>query len=73
MCECMFPIGDDNSCVQITPFVAFVLISSNVLVFLYEVSLDNDIQAFIMQWGEISIEILACNDSITLLTSMVFV
>lgn len=44
----MFPIGDDNSTRRSTPYVTFVLIALNVLVFFLELS---EGQAFITEWA----------------------
>lgn len=44
----MFPLGDDNSMRRITPFVTYILIVINVLVFLLE--LQNG-DAFIQEWA----------------------
>ena len=44
----MFPLGDDNSMRRTTPYVTFVLIAINVLVFLLE--LQNG-DAFIQEWA----------------------
>lgn len=44
----MFPIGDDNSRRRSTPFVTYVLVAINLVVFLLEL---NNGQAFINQWA----------------------
>ena len=44
----MFPIGDDNSTRRSTPYVTYVLIAINVLVFLLELQNGQD---FIREWA----------------------
>jgi membrane associated rhomboid family serine protease len=44
----MFPLGDDNSMRRTTPYVTFVLIAINVLVFLLELQSGD---AFIQEWA----------------------
>lgn len=44
----MFPLGDDNSARHTTPYVTYVLIAINVLVFLLELQQGD---AFIQQWA----------------------
>jgi len=67
----MFPVGDDNVRGSGLPIVNIALIAINVVVFLYEVSLNQAEQVrFITTWGVIPTEILNGQDTITLLTSM---
>jgi len=77
----MIPLHDDNP-TEITPFVTIVLIVTCALVFLYEVSLPDQIaQAFVFQYGAIPAaifgheaalaeEVLGVPVTLTLLTSM---
>lgn len=67
----MIPIGDDNIPGAKFPIVNVLLIVINVIVFLFEVSLDpNALQAFINHWAVIPTNILAGKDWITLITGM---
>ncbi|MDI3339474.1 MAG: rhomboid family intramembrane serine protease [Sphaerobacter sp.] len=76
----MIPIGDDNRGRRTTPFVNYSLITVNVLMFLYELSLPMDqLEAFIYRFGVIPAEITTGVDLppvvplpvyVTLLTSM---
>jgi rhomboid family protein len=52
----MFPIGDDNSTRRSTPYVTYVLIAINVLVFLLE--LQNG-QEFIREWAFVPVRFSA--------------
>jgi len=67
----MIPIGDDQVRGARFPIVNIVLVVINVIVFLYEVTLDPAAaQDFINQWGVIPVSILAGQDLITLITAM---
>jgi membrane associated rhomboid family serine protease len=67
----MFPIGDDNRGAKGLPVVTLSLIAINVLVFLYESTLNLDqLNRFIYQYGVIPAEIERGQDYYTLLTSM---
>jgi membrane associated rhomboid family serine protease len=67
----MFPIGDDQVRGAGFGFVNFILIIINVVVFLFEATLDPaGTQDFITRWGVIPTLILQGNQLITLLTSM---
>jgi len=67
----MFPIGDDNVRGSDPAFVNYALIAINVIVFLFETSMDpNALQAFFNQWAVQPAEITAGVSLITLLTSM---
>jgi membrane associated rhomboid family serine protease len=67
----MFPIGDDNRGAKGLPVVTLSLIAVNVLVFLYESTLNLDqLNRFIFQYGVIPAEIERGQDYYTLLTSM---
>ena len=67
----MFPIGDDNSGRRTTPVVTYVLIGINILIFFYQLTLDNRaLNDFIFEWGAVPDEIWARQDLVTLLTSM---
>ena len=65
----MFPIGDDDTHVSITPFVTYTLIAVNVAVFLLQVSLGN---AFTTQWAFVPGRFTQnpAGDLLTLLTAM---
>src|SRR5262245_7529061 len=53
----MFPIGDDNSDRERWPVVTAALVIVNILVFIYELSLENRsdfaLAEFIQRWGEV--------------------
>jgi membrane associated rhomboid family serine protease len=66
----MFPIGDDNRELTITPIVTWVLIGLNVVVFIYELVLGDALQFFISEWGAKPRRILAGRGLLTLLSSM---
>jgi membrane associated rhomboid family serine protease len=67
----MIPIGDDESQGGPFPFINVLLIVINVLVFLFEASLnENALQGFINQWGVIPVQILAGQRLETLFTAM---
>lgn len=67
----MIPIGDDQIRGARFPIVNTVLILINVLVFLYEITMDpNSLQAFINQWGVVPVQIQQGNNLITLFTAM---
>ena len=65
----MIPIGDDDRASRTVPFVSYVLIAINVLVFMVELSGG---EAFIMKWAFIPSRFTAnpVNDSVTLFSSM---
>jgi membrane associated rhomboid family serine protease len=52
----MFPIGDDNSTRRSTPYVTYVLIAINVLVFLLELQNGQD---FIREWAFVPVRFCA--------------
>jgi membrane associated rhomboid family serine protease len=67
----MFPIGDDKTRGNGFWITNLLLIIANVVVFLYEVMLDqNASQDFITRWGAIPALILQGGSLITLFTSM---
>lgn len=66
----MLPLGDDDSGRRIVPFVNYVLIAINVLVFVLVELPQSDIESFFMRWGTVPSHILAGQDYVTLLTSM---
>ncbi|MBK9108547.1 MAG: rhomboid family intramembrane serine protease [Saprospiraceae bacterium] len=66
-----FPIGDDNVKGGSKPLFSYSLILMNVLVFLYEVSLQHfQAEAFVFEFGNIPLELLSGVDLFTVLTSM---
>ena len=59
----LFPIADDNSDRKITPFINYILIAVNILVFLFLQQLgSNDV--FTYSWSTVPAEILTGNDYI---------
>ncbi|HMM27065.1 MAG TPA: rhomboid family intramembrane serine protease [Aggregatilineaceae bacterium] len=67
----MFPIGDDNQPNRGPAILTLALVAVNVLVFLYEATLDpQQLQDFVTTYGVIPIEIQRGDDLFTLITSM---
>ena len=60
----MFPIGDDNSDRTITPYVNYVIIALNVIVFVFLQGLSGD-NAFTYSYSTVPGEILSGHDIIT--------
>lgn len=50
------PLGDDDSRLQITPFVTFALIGLNVVVFLLQLAQGSGIETFINTWSVVPAE-----------------
>lgn len=65
----MFPLGDDNSQRRLTPYVTFVLIGLNVIMFLLQIQGD---EPFINRWAFIPARFTAspAADAVTVLTAM---
>lgn len=65
----MFPMGDDDKKLRITPYITYLLITLNVIVFLIQIFSD---EAFIIQWAFVPTRFLAnpTTDFLTLFTSM---
>ncbi|MBW3660491.1 MAG: rhomboid family intramembrane serine protease [Gemmatimonadetes bacterium] len=51
----VFPLGDDDSKLRITPYVTFLLVAANVLVFVLELA-QGDIERFFRTWAVIPVE-----------------
>lgn len=66
----LFPIWDDQVEGGYRPFWNRIFIVVNVLVFLYEVSLGNNLDSFIMQRGTIPVDIFSGKWRSTLVTAM---
>lgn len=66
----MYPIADDNQDIATPAIVTWMLIALNVAVFLYELSLGEGAQRFILLWGAVPRHLLAGRDLETLVTSM---
>lgn len=67
----MFPIGDDNHGARGVPVVTFGLIALNVLVFMYEMTLNPDeLVRFVFTYGVIPAEIERGENLFSLLSSM---
>lgn len=67
----MFPVGDDNYPRRGFAFFTLALVALNVLVFLYEATLDpQQLQEFVTTYGMIPAEIQRGDDLYTLITSM---
>jgi membrane associated rhomboid family serine protease len=66
-----FPIGDEQVRGGHKPFVAYVLIGINILVFLFQVTMPPGLQqGFVMEYGVIPREIMSGQDYFTLFTNM---
>ncbi len=68
----MFPIWDDSiPKTGVTPFISYLLIVANVLVFFYQASLDpSGFEAFVMSFGTIPQAIVGGEQLSTLFTNM---
>ena len=67
----MLLIGDENRGQRLTPWVNYGLIATNILVFLYEITLSPiDLNLFFVRWGLIPAEISNGEDLHTLVTDM---
>jgi len=67
----MFPIGDENRGIRSRPYVTYALIAINIVIFLYQITLDQSALAdFILKWGTIPQEISDGTDLFTLGTCM---
>lgn len=67
----IFPIGDDQVKGGYFPLFSYAFIILNVLIFLYQISLEPSLQeAFVYEYGSIPREILRGEDWFTLFTSM---
>jgi membrane associated rhomboid family serine protease len=67
----MFPIGDENRGIRSRPYVTYALIAINVVIFLYQITLDQSaLTDFILKWGTIPREISDGTDLFTLGTCM---
>jgi membrane associated rhomboid family serine protease len=66
-----FPIGDTNIQSNVKPYLTYLLIGINVLVFLFEFSLPSQqLNGFIFEYGSIPVEITRGQDLFTLFTCM---
>jgi len=67
--ECMIPIGDDNSQRRLFPFVTYLLVAANILVFLMELAGG---EKFIYAWSMVPARFAAnpSGEFITLFSSM---
>ena len=66
----MLPIGDENHEITIVPFVTYGLIALNVLIFLYELTLGQELQGFLLEWGTVPAEVVRGDDLHALFSSM---
>ena len=60
----MFPIGDDNSDRTITPYVNYLIIALNVLVFVFLQGMDGN-SSFTLSYATVPAEILSGRDIVT--------
>src|SRR5262249_46854406 len=58
----MLPIGDDDSNIQIVPIVTYALIGLNILVFIYELLLGDNLNYFIAAFAVVPREIVTGKD-----------
>lgn len=66
-----FPLGDSNIERGHKPFITYILIAANVMIFLYQFMLPPNLQAaFVYQFGSIPLEITHGTDLYTLVTCM---
>jgi membrane associated rhomboid family serine protease len=66
-----FPIGDEQVKGGHKPFIAYLFIGINILVFLFQVTMPPGLQqGFVMEYGVIPREIINGQDYFTLLTNM---
>ena len=66
-----FPIGDTQVQQGVKPYISYGIIALNVLVYLYEFSLgEQNLGAFINQYGSIPVEVIHGQDYYTLVTSI---
>ena len=66
-----FPLGDSNIEKGSKPFITYILIAINIMVFLYQFMMPPDLQsAFVYQYGSIPVEISHGVDLNTLFTCM---
>lgn len=66
-----FPIGDEQVKGGHKPFVAYLLIGINILVFLFQVTMPPGLQqGFVVEYGVIPKEIISGQDYFTLITNM---
>src|SRR5262245_54980614 len=70
----MLPLGDDNADRQRWPYVTAALVAINVMVFGYELALDErgtaNLAQFVTNWGVVPDELLPRQEYLTILTSM---
>ncbi|MGH2351407.1 MAG: rhomboid family intramembrane serine protease [Chloroflexota bacterium] len=57
----MIPVSDENPS-RSTPFVTYLLVAANVLVFLYQISLGNQVEAFIRSCAFVPAELVTGQD-----------
>ena len=60
----MIPLGDDNTDRHTTPFVNYILIAVNIIVFIFYQKMGADM-AFTMGYAAVPAEILSGNDIVT--------
>lgn len=67
----IFPIGDTNVQGGSKPLVTYIFLGINVLIFLFQITLSQeDLAGFIYTYGSIPAEVMAGQDTFTLLTNM---
>jgi membrane associated rhomboid family serine protease len=66
----VFPISDEPNGRRLVPYVNYAIIGLNILIFFYEVSLNQrELFKFIYRWGTVPIDISDGHDWYTLLTA----
>ena len=66
----IFPVGDENVIGGAKPYVTYTFIGLNVLVFLYSISLGNNIGEFYQAYATIPFQIMEGNGWMSLLTNV---
>ncbi|MGC9332983.1 MAG: rhomboid family intramembrane serine protease [Anaerolineae bacterium] len=67
----MIPVGDDDVRGASFPLVSWLLITMNIVVFIYELSLGPDqLQYFFNRFGVVPVQVLAGENLVSLITSM---
>lgn len=62
----MFPIGDDNRGRHLTPFINWLLILGNLIVFVYQITMPMvDLERFVFEYGAIPGELTAAFPALT--------
>lgn len=66
----IFPIGDENVVGGAKPYVSYTLITLNILIFIYTLSIGNEIGSFYRAYATIPTQLMDGYGFVTLLTNM---